>query len=168
MHNARSFPPIANTKARTLVLGSMPGTASLQAGQYYAHPRNLFWPFMQSLFGIPLDMAYPQRCTALMAQGIAVWDVLDSCYREGSLDTAIARDTMVANDFGAFLQQHASINRICFNGAMAAAVWRKLVAPALAPELREIPCIRLPSTSPANASVSQADKLQQWSILAHG
>jgi TDG/mug DNA glycosylase family protein len=168
MNNARSFSPLSSPSVHTLVLGSMPGRASLEAGQYYAHPRNLFWPFMQSLFGIPTEMAYPARCAALTSQGIALWDVLQACYREGSLDTAIDPASMVANNFNRFLRQHEAINRICFNGAKAEAVWRKLVIPALTPAQRDIPLARLPSTSPANASVSKADKLQQWRILING
>jgi TDG/mug DNA glycosylase family protein len=168
MHHARSFPPLSNVTAHTLVLGSMPGTASLQAGQYYAHPRNLFWPFMQALFGIPADMDYQQRCAALTSHGIALWDVLDSCYREGSLDAAIDRDSMMPNNFAGFLQRHRNISRICFNGAKAEVVWTRMVLPSLSPSQLAIPRFRLPSTSPANASISRAEKLKQWSILADG
>jgi TDG/mug DNA glycosylase family protein len=168
MHHARSFPPLANVTAHTLVLGSMPGTASLQAGQYYAHKHNLFWPFMQTLFGIPADLDYQQRCVALTSKGIALWDVLDSCYREGSLDTAIDRDSMVPNNFAEFLQRHRHINRIFFNGAKAEAVWTRMVMPILTPAQRDIPLHRLPSTSPANASIPKAEKLRQWSILVNG
>jgi TDG/mug DNA glycosylase family protein len=168
MHHARSFPPLIDTAAHTLVLGSMPGKASLQAGQYYAHKHNLFWPFMEALFGIPAAMDYQQRCAVLTTKGIALWDVLDSCYREGSLDTAIDRDSMVPNNFAGFLQRHRNINRIFFNGAKAEAVWTRMVMSTLSPAQLGIPLYRLPSTSPANASISRAEKLRQWSSLANG
>lgn len=167
MNLAQGFPPIAAASAHTLVLGSMPGIASLQAKQYYAHPRNLFWPFMQQLLGISTDLPYIQRCTRLQANGIALWDVLGKCQRQGSLDTAIDTGSMEANDFAGFLQAHTAITRICFNGTKAEAVWHKLVVPALDPAAATIKTIRLPSTSPANASISTESKLQQWRILTH-
>ena len=87
---ARCFPPIASPDARILILGSMPGRASLAAGQYYAHPRNAFWPIMGSLLDFDASRDYPARVDALKVAGIAVWDILDSCHRPGSLDSAIA------------------------------------------------------------------------------
>ena len=79
-----SFEPVADENARVLVLGSMPGLKSLQAGQYYAHPQNRFWPFMGQLVGAGPDLPYPERCRRLARAGIALWDVLSCCERPGS------------------------------------------------------------------------------------
>ncbi len=93
MSRVQSFPPIAAPGARLLILGSMPGAASLAAGQYYAHPRNAFWPILAALCHFPADAPYAARVAALQAAGVAVWDVLQSCVRPGSLDTAIERSS---------------------------------------------------------------------------
>ena len=83
MSRVHSFPPLADAQARLLILGSMPGRASLQANQYYAHPRNAFWPIMGSLIGFAADDPYQRRCDALLAAGVALWDVMASCRRQG-------------------------------------------------------------------------------------
>jgi len=98
----RSFPPVATSEARVLILGSMPGIASLTAGQYYAHPRNAFWRIMGKLVGAGPENPYDERLRILKKGGIALWDVLDSCVRPGSLDANISNET--PNDFAIFLQ----------------------------------------------------------------
>lgn len=155
-----SFAPIADEHARILILGSMPGQASLDAGQYYAHKRNLFWPIMAELLQFELSASYEEKTAALRASGIALWDVLQSCHREGSLDVNIQPDTLTVNDFADFLQQHPRIRHIFFNGEKAAVCFHRYVSPADYPA--ELVCQRLPSTSPANASQSLAFKLQAW------
>ena len=117
MLTLRSFPPVVSAGCRVLILGSMPGEASLRAGQYYAHPRNAFWPIMGRLCGAGPDLAYPQRLERLLAAGIGLWDVLQSCVRAGSLDSAI-RDE-VANDLPALFAAYPRIDRVFFNGAKA-------------------------------------------------
>jgi len=98
----KAFPPVASPDARLVILGSMPGIASLQAARYYAHPRNAFWPVMAALTGVSAEAPYAERLAGLMRSGIALWDVLHACEREGSLDAAIVDATSVPNDFAAF------------------------------------------------------------------
>src|SRR5690606_29512 len=113
------FPPLLAPGARVLILGSMPGAASLRAQAYYAHPRNAFWPIMGALYGFEPAAPYDVRCAALTSAGVAVWDVLQACERPGSLDAAIVADSRVANDFSGLFAQQPTIRRILFNGATA-------------------------------------------------
>jgi hypoxanthine-DNA glycosylase len=151
----RSFPPIIGTGARTLILGTMPGVLSLRHQQYYAHPRNAFWRITGEVFGFAADAPYDDRVDALVANRVAVWDVLEECRRVGSLDSAIETDGVVANDFGALFAAHPDIDRVLFNGAAAERKFLRLVG---APP---VPHQRLPSTSPAR-TLRYADKLAAW------
>jgi hypoxanthine-DNA glycosylase len=145
----------------------MPGQASLNAVEYYAHPRNLFWPIMGQLVGAEPALAYAERCRILQASGIALWDVLKSCQRQGSLDTAIQPASIVTNDFAGFLASHSHISRVYFNGATAEQTFRKLVLPTL--DAKQLSFTRLPSTSPAHAAMSFAEKLERWGcVLGEG
>ncbi len=160
MSPVTSFMPLSQPCATALVLGSMPGAASLQARQYYAHPRNHFWPIMARLAGVDAAAPYPQRVAALTAAGIAIWDVLQSCVRPGSLDSSIQAGTRIANDFASFFIAHPGIRLVCFNGAEAEKSYRLHVLPYLdAPRLRYE---RLPSTSPAHAALTFEQKLAAW------
>lgn len=155
----RSFPPVIADDARVLVLGSMPGHASLTAHRYYAHPRNLFWPIMGALFEAGPALDYDTRLLRLQAAGIALWDVAGECVRPGSLDARIRADTVVPNDIPGLLDAHPGIRRICFNGATAEALFRRHVLPAIPTPPEHV---RLPSTSPAHAAMSFDAKLEAW------
>ena len=154
-----SFPPLSRPGARALILGSMPGVASLAAQQYYAHPRNHFWPIMANIAGFDPSAPYAQRVEALTGAGFAVWDVLQSCVRPGSLDSAIQAGTRVPNDFAGFLATQPGITCVCFNGTEAQNSFTRHVLPGLS--LEGVECVRLPSTSPAHA-VAFAKKLAAW------
>lgn len=155
-----SFRPIAAKDARVLVLGSMPGVESLRRKQYYAHPQNQFWKFMEALFGIDRASPYRTRVRALKARRIALWDVLHSCVREGSLDTSIEAE--VPNDFAAFFSTHRAITHVFFNGAKAETCYQRHIGPEVR---RPIHYARLPSTSPAHAALSMARKLAAWRAI---
>jgi TDG/mug DNA glycosylase family protein len=157
----RSFPPLASTDARLLILGSMPGVASLNAQRYYAHPQNRFWPIMARIFEFAPELAYAERCRQLMICGVAVWDVLQECVRPGSLDSAIDARSVKPNDIGQFLHQHPAVHNIFFNGAAAEQLFRRHILPDL--NLPEMPDFtRLPSSSPAHASLDFEQKLTYW------
>jgi hypoxanthine-DNA glycosylase len=158
--NSYSFPPILGENPRILVLGSMPGIASIKAQQYYAHPRNAFWPIMAEFYDFDVVLPYEKRCQLLIKNGIALWDVLSACYRPGSLDQHIDEKTAEVNDFQTFFNAHPSIERICFNGQKAAALFKNNVIPKI--DLKTIEYMTLPSTSPAHASKKFEEKLMNW------
>jgi TDG/mug DNA glycosylase family protein len=160
---AEGFPPIAAPDARVLVLGSMPGQASLAAGQYYAHPRNAFWPIMGALAGAGPELPYPERVARLQAAGVAVWDVLAACHRPGSLDSAIRLEDAELVDLPGFLDAHPGVRRLYFNGGTAATLFRRRMQPLLAE--RPLTLATLPSTSPAHAGLPFAEKLARWRRL---
>ena len=160
----RSFPPIEDSSARVLVLGSMPGAASLLAGRYYAYPHNAFWPIMGKLFGAGPDVDYGKRILMLKRAGVALWDVMASCIREGSLDADIDEASIVPNDFHAFFDAHSCVKQVFFNGAKAENCFHRYVRPQLGD--RRVYFTRLPSTSPAHASLSLPQKLKAWRAVA--
>ena len=163
MSLSHGFPPVAAPGARVLILGSMPGQASLRAGQYYAHERNAFWRIMGDLLGAGPELPYAQRLERLTAVGIALWDVIAACERAGSLDADIVGHSVAPNDFAAFFAVHRNIARVFFNGAAAETAFRRRVLPGL-PDL-SLRLSRLPSTSPAHAALGYADKLAAWAAL---
>ncbi len=157
----KGFPPIADRRARVLVLGSMPGEASLAANEYYAFRHNQFWRIAGEICGIAPDAPYARRAAALKRRRIALWDVVASCVRPGSLDASIREDSIRVNDFARFLSAHPGIRRVCFNGRKAEAAWRRHVLPAL-PATRKLEYRLLPSTSPAHAGMGYRSKLRAW------
>ncbi len=160
---ATGFPPIAAGDARVLVLGSMPGRASLQRGEYYAHPQNAFWPIVGAIAGAGPELPYDQRAAVLQRCGLAVWDVLQSCARTGSLDADIDKNSIVVNDFATFFATHRELRAVFCNGGAAYGCYRRYVVPNLAVDWRALPLVQLPSTSPAHASLRLAEKLAVWS-----
>lgn len=151
------LPPVFAPDARVLILGSFPGEASLAAAQYYAHPRNQFWPILSALLDEPLAaMPYDARLDRLRARRVALWDVIERCRRAGSLDSAI-RDPR-ANALEDLLARAPGIRAAAFNGKTAG---------RMEPLLRDLGLRTyvMPSTSPANASLSRQAKLDAWSVL---
>jgi len=165
MFHVHSFPPVETPDARVLVLGTMPGKMSLHAQQYYAHPRNSFWRIAGEILGFEAGSVYEHRVSSLAASGVALWDVLQSCSRGGSLDSAIDRDSMIFNDFAAFFARHRAIHRVCFNGAKAESLYLRHIQPLVA-STTEVEYLRLPSTSPAHAGKSFLEKLGAWSAIS--
>lgn len=161
-----SFPPIAAADARVLVLGTAPSIASLAKQQYYGHPQNAFWPIMGRLLGAGRDLPYDERKRVLTEKGVAVWDVLRECYREGSLDTAIEVESESPNEFVAFFRTHRKVRSIFFNGHKAESAFRRHVLPSLAKLDREFEYARLPSTSPAHAGRDFEQKLAAWRAVS--
>ena len=159
------FPPILGDDARVLVLGSLPSVMSVRKGEYYGHPQNAFWKIMGELFGAGPDLDYASRAARLTGAGVAVWDVLAASVRPGSMDADIDPATARPNDFTKLFRDHTSIGLVCFNGQAAARFYQRLVAPGLEKGSNTLHYETLPSTSPAYASVSFADKLQKWRVV---
>lgn len=155
---SEGFPPIAERSARVLVLGSLPGRRSLAEQQYYAHPRNAFWPIMAALFAIEGD--YSERLRQLIRQRIALWDVLKSSVRPGSLDADIRLDAARANDFATFFREHGNVRLVLFNGKKAESLFTRFVESR--PQCESACFIGLPSTSPAHAALPFSAKLSAW------
>ena len=155
------FAPVARRDARILILGSLPSQRSIETDQYYAHPQNAFWKIMGDLTGA--KGSYKDRCQALVEHKIALWDVLASSVRPGSLDSDIQMHTAEVNDFATFLSQHDALELICFNGKTAARIFERGVQAGI--ESRAIRLRVMPSSSPAHAAISFAEKLGQWRNL---
>jgi hypoxanthine-DNA glycosylase len=152
------FAPVARSDARILILGSLPGQKSLEAAQYYAHAQNAFWRIMMDVFGITGD--YEARCSQLMSHRVAVWDVLASSVRPGSLDANIELPSAQANDFESFFATHREVTTVCFNGRKSRQLYERLVVPVLACNVHTHK--DLPSTSPAFAAMRYGQKLKLW------
>lgn len=156
---SRCFPPAVGKKPRVLILGSLPGEASLRLGQYYGHPRNRFWELVGEVIAEDLRaLSYPRRLTRLKARGIALWDVIGAAEREGSLDSAIRdeRHNAVRD-----LIETTRVRAVFLNGRKAADSFRRSCE---AP--RDVDVFVLPSSSPANASIPYAEKAAAWRRIA--
>lgn len=175
MNQAESFSPLQGHSTHTLILGSMPGQASLVAARYYAHPRNAFWPIMLAIcdghqaevsFDFAQSIDYDQRCHLLTNSGYALWDVLARCERPGSLDSRIVRASEKANDIAGLVARHEELECIACNGKMAEKLLNRHCLESLrelqARQNRHLRIVSLPSSSPAMASLSLTEKHQRW------
>jgi hypoxanthine-DNA glycosylase len=160
------FPPIAAADARVLVLGTVPSIASLAKQQYYGHPQNAFWPIMGRLLGAGREVPYEDRKRILRQHGLALWDVLRECHREGSLDAAIRAESETPNDFATFFRQHPRIHTVFFNGHKSQTAFRRHALPEAQKLGRDLHYVRLPSTSPAHAGRTFQQKLADWRAVA--
>jgi double-stranded uracil-DNA glycosylase len=154
----RSFPPVADARARVLVLGTLPGEESLRRGQYYAHPRNLFWPIVFALFDTTPAIDYAERLAFVTAQRIALWDVCELGEREASADSTIRGER--PNAIGRLLDAHPLIHAVAFNGSGARRLYDRYFA-----RRAGLSYLALPSTSPAHARLDFAAKLARWTAL---
>ena len=158
---AECFNAIVAPQAKILILGSMPGVASLTAQQYYAHPRNAFWSIMASMTGVAASADYALRTQALIDHGIALWDVIAACERPGSLDQHIVMSSVTVNDFSALFAYCPQLCWVGLNGGKAFELFKRyVVKPNILPE--HIAYSQLPSTSPANSRLNLAAKQELW------
>ena len=154
----RSFKPAVGKNPRVLILGTMPGPVALKVQQFYGFPGNHFWKIMTDLFGFSRDLPYPERLGILNRNGIALWDVFESCVRPGALDADISRATL--NDIPALVKKHPTVKAVFLNGGTAYSTYRKNFEEKII-----IPAFRMPSTSPANAAMSYEQKKKAWSAI---
>ena len=166
MDTITGFSPVVGRAARVLILGSMPGRLSLDVCEYYAHPRNTFWRIMGDILDFDSSAAYSVRLSVLTRHGVALWDVLHSCIRSGSVDGGIKAGTRVVNGFEVFFRRHPTIEIVCFNGVEAEKSYNKYVLPGLSAHKTRY--VRLPSTSAANAAISYEAKLKEWQAAIRG
>jgi len=159
------FPCSANNDAKVLILGSMPSVKSLAKAEYYGHPQNSFWPIAGALFGFDAGLPYAERLRLLRKSRVALWDVAHQCVRAGSMDSAIQIESVVANNFESFFTAQPDIQALFFNGRKAEELYRRLVLSGLSSEFQQIEQHLLPSTSPANAAMNRARKLESWEIV---
>ena len=156
--NEPGLAPVTGRDPAILILGSYPSRQSLAKGEYYGNPQNQFWKIVEMLLGIDHTLPYTARCSRLVEHRVALWDVLATCSRDGSADTAI-RDP-VPNDIGGFLAAHPTICSIALNGNTAGRYYARMNP--------DIPCTILPSTSPAYARMTRDEKARRWAcILTH-
>ena len=159
MNRKRAFDPVVDANTRLLILGSLPGDASLRAAQYYGHPRNAFWRLIGGVIGRDLAaLPYEDRLTALKAAGVGLWDVIASAERPGSLDAAIRRPD--AADLRGLVASLPKLRAVAFNGGTAARLGRAVLADPPA----GVVLIDLPSSSPAHARPF-AKKAAAWDVL---
>lgn len=164
--HVKSFAPIVADDSKVLILGSMPGVTSLRLGEYYSLEHNAFWFIMGELFGAYPNLPYTQRCDILKENKIALWDVLKSCSRKGSLDSNIHTESQRPNSIGGLLKKHSTITHVFFNGTKAESFFKKEILPQLGhKQVEKLTLTRLPSTSPAHASLTKQQKLKQWLIV---
>lgn len=156
--NKLSFPPIADIKSKVLLLGTMPGEQSLKLQQYYGHKGNHFWKLIFALFDHPVTDNYASKRQLLLDKGIAVWDVLQSCEREGSADIRINKE--IANDFASFYRDYPTISSVFFTSKKAETYYYEYVG-----RNEKVRFYNLPSPSSANTWKTFAEKLNEWKLI---
>ena len=156
---------MVGTEPRALILGSLPGEPSIRVNQYYANPRNAFWFIMGELLGFEPDLPYERRIDVVTNAGIALWDVLASAPRDGSLDSAIDSSGAVTNDFVRFFERHPSVRAVFLNGGTASDLFAKRVVPILGAGQEHVRVSLLPSSSPANTRLTRSEKLKEWRVI---
>jgi double-stranded uracil-DNA glycosylase len=154
---SRGLSPVTGPEPRVLILGSFPSILSLAHTEYYGNPKNRFWAIMEELFAIPAKLPYEERCRRLTQEGVALWDVVRDCSREGSADSRIRNP--LPNDIAGFIREHPTIRLIALNGSTAGRLCNRLAG------VPDIPSVTLPSTSPANAAVTFGEKVRAWNIV---
>lgn len=171
-----SFPPIIDERARVLIAGTAPSVKSLEHQQFYGHPHNYFWRIVYGLlqerhgqngqhtYPTP-DPIYENRLAFLQAHRLALWDVISSCERKGSLDVNIKEE--IPNDFPSLLRSYPGIRCIAFNGSKAFETFRKAFGHH--PAFAEIAKLKLPSTSPIPTKHMRnlEDRMQAWRAILH-
>jgi hypoxanthine-DNA glycosylase len=151
------LPPVVNSSVRLLVLGSLPGEASLAAERYYAHPRNQFWRLLETVLGEDLQArGYDERLQVLLQRGVGLWDTVASAERQGSLDGAMR--SIAANPLTGLIRQLPALRAVAFNGGTAARIGRREIGST------HLTLIDLPSSSPA-LTMAFADKAERWAVL---
>lgn len=159
MNLLTSFQPIIDERSRVLILGSMPGIESLRLQQYYANPRNQFWKILYELFETPVSQVYEERISFIKSKKIAVWDVIENCYREGSLDSKIREEKV--NDFSALFKAYPDILTVLFNGGKAYEIYKRWIGFGTSSNLT---FHKLTSSSPANTKRYE-EKLKEWEVI---
>ena len=154
-----SFLPIIDERSRILILGSMPGVESLRLQQYYGHPRNQFWKLVYEIFETQASGDYEEKVAYIRNKKIAVWDVIENCYREGSLDSNIREEKV--NDFSALFKAYPDIKTVFFNGGKAYETYKKWIGFSALPNLT---FHKVTSSSPANTKRYE-EKLREWSVI---
>ena len=160
MDKIKSFEPIIDSKSRVLILGSIPGQESLNRQEYYAHPRNQLWKIVFALFNMPMEESYEKKILFIKSKEIALWDVIDNCYREGSSADSDIREEEV-NDFKGLFKEYPNLKYVVFNGSKAFETFRKRVG---FNNFRNIIFKQLISTSPARAVIFEK-KFHDWKII---
>jgi len=161
----KSFSPIVGAKPKVLILGSMPSALSLSGQQYYGNPNNAFWWIMSEMLGFSLDLSYKKRTEQLKQSPFAIWDVLESCERQGSLDSSIVRESETPNNILQFLNNYPDVSLLAFNGGAAKKIYQRHCAASINQvysEKNDLEFVQLPSTSPAYASMKRDAKLKLW------
>ena len=157
----QGFKPLLGTEPKVLILGTMPSVQSLKTQQYYGHPRNAFWWIMSELFGFDYALSYLDRVDCITKKQVAVWDVIASCHRPGSLDSNIDQHTLTPNCLSELIASTPSLRLIAFNGQVAQKLFKKFIGE----QAWQGDIVILPSTSPANAGMTKEDKLCRWSKI---